>query len=79
MDIEKIGLIAQEISFAYEDDFNDKNKRELFGVFFDKYLSGVDTGGSLVHYDALVALGRTNPDKFEKMLKEMRKASLISG
>jgi len=79
MDIEKIGLIAQEISFAYEDHFNDKKKRELFGALFDKYLSGVDTGGSMVHYDAIMLLARTNRDEFEKMLKEMREASLISG
>lgn len=79
MDIEKIGLIAQEISFAYEDHFNDKEKRDLFGALFDRYLSQVDPDGSMVHYDAIMLLARKNRDEFEQMLKEMREASLISG
>jgi hypothetical protein len=34
MDIDKVGLIAQEISFAFEDHFNDVEKRNLFDALF---------------------------------------------
>ncbi len=79
MDIDKIGLIAQEISFAFEDHFNDVEKRNLFDAFFTKYFASVDPSGSKIPYDAVMLLGRQNPDEFEKMLKEMREAKLISG
>jgi hypothetical protein len=79
MDIDKIGLIAQEISFAFEDHFNDVEKRNLFDALFNKYFSIVDPPGALVPYDAIVLLARKNPDEYEKMLKEMRDANLISG
>ena len=79
MDIDKIGLIAQEISFAFEDHFNDVEKRNLFDAFFVKYFAAVDPSGALIPYDAIMLLGRQNPDGFEQMLKEMREANLITG
>ena len=79
MDLDKIGLIAQEISFAFEDHFNDVEKRNLFDSLFVKYLAGVDPSGAMIPYDAIVLLARKNPDAFEKMLKEMREADLICG
>lgn len=79
MDIDKIGLIAQEISFAFEDHFNDVKKRNLFDALFVKYFASVDPSGAMVPYDATILLARQHPDEFEKMLKEMREADLISG
>lgn len=79
MDIDKMGLIAQEISFAFEDDFNDVEKRNLFDTFFIKYFAAVDPSGAMIPYDAIMALARSNQDEFEQMVKEMREANLISG
>jgi hypothetical protein len=79
MDIDKVGLIAQEISFAFEDHFNDVEKRNLFDALFVKYLSEVDPSGAMIPYDAIMLLARQNRDKYEQMLKEMREANLITG
>jgi hypothetical protein len=79
MDIDKIGLIAQEIIFAFEDHFNDENKRKSFDALFHKYLSMVDPGATMQVYDAIILLGRKHPAEFEQMVKEMRDSSLISG
>ncbi len=79
MDIEKISLIAQEISFTFEDMFHEKNKKELFITIFDKYLNAVDPGITTDPYDAIIALGRKDPAAFENMLKELKEKNLISG
>ncbi len=78
MDIEKIGLIAQEISFAFEDTFHEENKRKLFESFFQKYLALVDFGPTQIPYDAMLLLGRKFPEEFNRMVQEMKDASLIS-
>jgi len=79
MDTEKIGLIAQEISFAFEDDFHDQDKRKIYTMIFDKYLTEVDPGVMTDPYDAIVSLGRTRPESFEQFLKELKEKNLISG
>jgi hypothetical protein len=79
MDIDKVGLIAQEISFAFEDHFNDVENRNLFDALFVKYLSKVDPSGAMIPYDAIMLLARKNPEEYEQMLKEMREANLIAG
>ncbi len=79
MDIDKIGLIAQEIVFAFEDDFNDLGKRKLFEEFFNEYLPIVDPKESLQHYDAIIMLGRMHPEAFGQMVEKMKEASLIAG
>jgi hypothetical protein len=78
MDIEKISLIAQEISFAFEDMIAEKNKKELFISIFDKYLNEVDPGLTTDPYDAIIALGRKDPAAFENMLKELKEKDLVS-
>jgi hypothetical protein len=78
MDMEKITLTAQKISFAFEDLYEDKEKRSAFAALFNKYFSEVDPAGVMVPYDAIVALGRTAPDKFDQMVKEMQEMKLIS-
>ena len=78
MDIEKISLIAQKISFAFEDFYFDKNKRNQFTTLFDKYLSPIDPTGRMEPYDAIIQLGRKNPSEFEKMLKEIEEQKLVS-
>lgn len=79
MDLDKIGLIAQEISFAYEDNFNNTEKRKKFDSLFDKYLLPIDPEAIMETYNAIIQLGRKNPSEFDCMLKELRKFSLIPG
>ena len=79
MDIEKIGLIAQEISFAFEDDFHDQKMRKLYNMIFNKYLSEVDAGVMTDPYDAIISLGRSKPEEFEAFLKELKEKKLIPG
>ena len=71
MDIDKISLIAQDISFAFEDMIGDKDKKELFISLFDKYLNSVDPGITTDPYDAIIALGKKDPAAFEKMVNEI--------
>jgi hypothetical protein len=78
MDMEKIMMTAQKISFAFEDLYEDKEIRAMFDALFNKYLSEVDPSGVLVLYDAIVALGRKAPDEFDQMIKEMQEMKLIS-
>ncbi len=78
IDIEKIGLIAQKISFAFEDDFHDLDKRKLYNTIFDKYLSEVDPGVMTDPYDAIVSLGRTKLESFEKFLEALKEKGLVS-
>lgn len=78
MDMEKITMTAQKITFAFEDFFGDKEKRSLFDALFNKYLSDVDPAGVLEPYDAIVSLGRKAPDEFDQMVKEMREMELIA-
>ena len=78
MDIEKISLIAQAISFEFEDMIANKDKKELFIAMFDKYLNSVDPGITTDPYDAIISLGKTQPEAFDKMLKEMTENGLIA-
>ncbi len=77
MDIEKIALVAQEISFAFEDTFHIKNKKDLFVAAFNKYLSDVDPGVTTDPYDAIIALGKKNPAAFENLVKDLQKNNLM--
>jgi hypothetical protein len=77
-DVEKIALIAQKISFAFEDHYADENKRKLFLALFDRYLSPLDPTGSMETYDVIIQLGRKEPAELERMVKEMKDNSLIS-
>lgn len=79
MDIEqyeKAGLMAQTITFAFEDSYDDKTKQALFYALFDKYLLSV-SGGQMVPYDAIVELWRKKPSEFDEMIKELRDKKLI--
>jgi hypothetical protein len=79
MDFDKIANLAQEISFAFEDHFHEKNKKELFIAIFDKYLTAVDPGITTDPYDAVIALARRSQEDFENMLRDLRENNLISG
>jgi hypothetical protein len=78
MDMERITMTAQKISFAFEDLYGDKEKRSLFGALFNKYLSDIDPAGVMEPYDAIVSLGRKAPEVFDQMVKEMHEMELIS-
>lgn len=77
MDMDKIGLLAQEISFAFEDHYSDAEKRQAFDGIFHKYLSTVDPESAMIPYDAMIKLGRSNPAEFEMMVREIKEKSLI--
>lgn len=74
---EKAAHIAQEISFAFEDSYHDKEQRQIFYTFFTRYLLRVDPEGIMTPYDAMILLWRTYPDEFEHMLKEMKDKNLV--
>ena len=76
MNKDEIANIAQTISFAFEDNYTIKSKKEGFIGLFDKYLAAIE--GAAEAYDAILILGRENPEKFEQMLKEMKEQGLIS-
>ena len=78
MDLERISFIAQEISFAFEDNFHIKAKKDLFLALFAKYLSDVDPGITTDPYDAIISLGRKDPAAFENLLKEVKEHDLAS-
>lgn len=77
MDMEKISLMAQKISFSFEDHYTDKEKTEIFNALFNKYLSPYDPDGVMEPYDAIILLGRKNPEEFDRMIQEMKDLSLI--
>lgn len=78
MNIEHIALIAQKISFAFEDHFFNENKRSMFNALFNRYLMPLDPSGKMEPYDAIVLLGRQSPEELEHMVKEMKEKELIS-
>ena len=75
---EEVGRIAQEISFAFEDQYHDEIKKKMFHALFDKYLLPIDPGGRMIPYDAIISLWRKNPSEFEVMVKKMKENKLIS-
>jgi hypothetical protein len=79
MEYEKIAMMAQTISWAFEDQFFEKGKRRMFQMIFEKYLNPVDPAGTLEPYDAIIKLGRKSPDEFERMVAELREKGLIDG
>ncbi len=78
MDIEEIELIAEKINYAFEDNYVFQDKRKLYTSLFDKYLADVDQGVMTDPYDAVVSLGRKDPEEFNKFVKELKDQNLVS-
>jgi len=78
VNIENIALIAQKVSFAFEDQFFNENKRSMFNALFNRYLVPLDPSGRMEPYDAIILLGRQSPEEFEHMVQEMKEKELIS-
>ena len=78
MNIEQISLIAQQISFAFEDHFFNESKRGMFNEMFNRYLAQLDPSGRMEPYDAIVLLGRQSPRELENMVQELKEKDLIS-
>jgi len=74
---EEAARVAQKIDFAFEDAFPNKEQRDLFYMFFNRYLLRVDPEGELAPYDAMILLWRTYPDEFAQMEKEMTDKGLL--
>lgn len=75
--VEKVGRLAQTISFSYEDLYHVEDKRKMFHALFERYLSPVDPSGSMEPYDAIILLWRKNPAEFDQMVREMKDHKLI--
>jgi hypothetical protein len=78
MTFEHVTLVAQKISFAFEDHYFDEKKRNTFIALFNRYLLPIDPSGAMEPYDALVLLGRKDRSEFDLMVKEMKEKELIS-
>lgn len=77
IDLEMVMTTAQKISNSLEDNFFDLDKRKFFDAVFGKYLQSADPAGTMEPYDAIVILGRQEPDEFQKMVKELEGKGLI--
>ena len=78
MDVEEIERIAEKIHYAFADNYVFQDKRKMYTSLFDKYLSKVDQGVMTDPYDAVVSLGRTDPEEFNKFIKELKDQNLVS-
>jgi hypothetical protein len=64
--MEEAGRLAQEISFAFEDWYHDKDKMRIFHALFNRYLLPVDPGEQMEPYDAIITLWRKNRSEFRE-------------
>jgi hypothetical protein len=69
--------IALKIYHAYEDFYLDKEKRKIFEDLFDRYLTKVDTYGTMDVYEATTALGLNYRLEFDQMVKTLKDHSLL--
>ncbi|MCL4490959.1 MAG: hypothetical protein M1510_03495 [Nitrospirae bacterium] len=70
--------IAFKIVAAFEDNYFEVAKRNIFVALFNRYLSIADPGGDMEQYDAITELGHSYRDEFDRMVKELKDRSLIS-
>lgn len=75
--MEEIKNVAMKIFHAYEDCYLDKEKRKIFEDLFDRYLTKVDTLGTMEVYDAVIALAAQYKSDFDQMLKTLEEHSLL--
>lgn len=75
--MEEIKNIAMKIFHSYEDCYLDKEKRRIFEDLFDRYLSKVDTVGTMEVYDAVIALAAQYESDYDHMLKTLKEHSLL--
>jgi len=57
--------MAMKIFNVYEDVFYEKDKRKIFENLFSRYLSIVDTLGTMHPYCAIVSLGHSHRLEFD--------------
>lgn len=70
--------VALKIINAFEDNYFDVAKRNVFVALFQRYLSLADPEGEMEQYDAIVALGHRHRDEFDRMVSEFKGRALIS-
>lgn len=75
--MEDVKDISMKIHNAYEDFYLDKEKRKIFEDLFDKYLTMVDSHGTMDVYEAAIALSSQYRLEFEKMVNTLRENSLL--
>jgi hypothetical protein len=75
--MEDINIIAMKIYHSYEDAYLDKEKRKIFEDLFDKYLTKVDTTGTIEIYDAVIKLASQYRDDYDHMVKTLKEHGLL--
>ena len=76
--MEDIKKVAMEIFHSYEDSYLDKERRKIFEDLFDKYLTKVDTTGTMEIYDAVLKLEHEYRGDFDSMIKTLKEHSLLA-
>lgn len=67
---------AMKITQAFEDDYFNKERREMYNVIFTRYLSMVEFEGP-DPYEAIISLGRSYPYEFGQMVRAFEDQGLI--
>lgn len=75
--MEDIKNIAMGVFHSYEDYYLDKEKRKIFEDLFEKYLTKVDTFGTMEIYDAIIRLEQQYRGDFDQMVKTLKEHSLL--
>jgi len=76
--MEDVKKVAMEIFHSYEDSYLDKERRKIFEDLFDKYLTKVDTTGTMEIYDAVLKLEQQYRGDFDSMIKTLKEHSLLA-
>jgi hypothetical protein len=76
--MEGIKKVAMEIFHSYEDSYLDKERRKIFEDLFDKYLTKVDSTGTMEIYDAVLKLEHQYRSDFDSMIKTLKEHSLLA-
>jgi hypothetical protein len=69
--------LAMKVVQAYEDNYLDRARREVFDAVFNRYLNRVDLDRDMDPYEAAVSLGRQYRPEFDQLVKFLSERKLI--
>jgi predicted transcriptional regulator YdeE len=75
--MEDVKKVAMTIFHSYEDSYLDKDRRKNFEELFEKYLTKVDTKGTMEIYDAVIKLEHQYRSDYDSMVKALKEHSLL--
>jgi hypothetical protein len=75
--VAEIEDLAMKVVHAYEDNYFDRAKRDVFDTLFNRYLGMVDLAGDMDPYEAVVSLGRQYRPEFDQLVTALRDRKLI--